>query len=48
VRRLIATTDFASQDADGAIKVAMSDKALHRCHVSDRRIVSLASCATPC
>jgi GGDEF domain-containing protein len=41
VRRLIAATDFASQDADGAITVVMSDKALHQCHVSARRIASI-------
>jgi hypothetical protein len=41
VRRLIAATDFASQDADGAITVVMSDTALHQCHVSARRIASI-------
>jgi hypothetical protein len=41
VRRLIAATDFASQDADGAITVVMSGKALHQCHVSARRIASI-------
>jgi hypothetical protein len=41
VRRLIAATDFASQDADGVITVAMSGTALHQCHVSARRIASL-------
>jgi hypothetical protein len=41
VRRLIAATDFASQDADGAITVVMSDRALHQCHVSARRIACI-------
>jgi hypothetical protein len=34
VRRLIGVTDFASQDVDGAISMAMSDKALHQCRSS--------------
>jgi hypothetical protein len=41
VRRLIAATDFASQDADGGITVVMSDRALHQCHVVARRIASV-------
>jgi hypothetical protein len=41
VRGLIAATDFASQDADGAITVLMSGTALHQCHVSARRIASI-------
>ena len=41
MRRLIAATDFASQDADGAITVVMSGTALHHCHVVARRIASV-------
>ena len=40
VRRLIAATDFASQDADRGITVVMSGTALHQCHVAARRIAS--------
>jgi hypothetical protein len=48
VRRLIGATDFASQDLDGAITVAMSDKALHQCHVIARRIASILRNAMLC
>jgi hypothetical protein len=48
VRRLISATDFASQDLDGTITVAMSDKALHQCHVIARRIASILRNAMQC
>jgi hypothetical protein len=41
VSRLIRPGDFASQDADGAITVAMTGTALHQCHVIARRIASI-------
>jgi GGDEF domain-containing protein len=41
VSRLIRDADFACQNPDGAITVAMTGSALHHCHVIARRIASI-------